>query len=81
VRVDLAPFFDVGRSWNDDERTGSLNSSPLTLASMGLGLRVDYAHWAHGEIYWGRRLKPIQSLGNDDLQDDGIGFRLGVRWP
>jgi len=81
VRVDLAPFFDVGRSWNDDERPGSLNSSPLTLASMGLGLRVAYAHWAHGEIYWGRRLKPIQSLGNDDLQDDGIGFRLGVRWP
>ena len=81
VRVDLAPFLDVGRSWNDDERPGLVNSEALTLASMGLGLRVGYARWFQGEIYWGRRLKPIESPGSGDLQDDGIEFRLSVRWP
>ena len=81
IRVELAPFFDVGRSWNDDERPGKLNASPITLASMGLGLRVAFGQWARGEIYWGRRMKPIEYLAQGDLQDDGIAFRLSVDWP
>ena len=81
VRVELAPFFDVGRSWNDTSRVGAANEEPLTLASLGLGLRVAYAKWGRAEIYWGRRLESIGSLGSGDLQDDGVQFRLSLRWP
>ena len=81
VRVELAPFFDVGRSWTDSKRLGKLNSSPLTVSSMGLGLRLALGDWARGEIYWGRRMKPVFEFGNDDLQDDGLSFRLSVDWP
>jgi len=45
LRVELAPFFDVGRSWNDTNRPSAANAEPLTLASLGLGLRVAYARW------------------------------------
>ncbi len=60
---------------------GAANEDPLTLASLGLGLRVAYAHWGRAEIYWGRQLESIGSLGSGDLQDDGVQFRLSVRWP
>ena len=81
IRIDLAPFFDVGRSWNSDERQGLINASPQTLASVGLGLRASAGGWGQAEIYWGRRREAIRGLGGDDLQDDGIQFRVAVRWP
>ena len=81
IRLELAPFFDVGRSWNNSERLGKLNASPITLASMGLGLRIAMGSWGQGEIYWGRRMKPVAEFSNDNLQDDGISFRLRVGWP
>nr|MCS5638679.1 BamA/TamA family outer membrane protein [Myxococcota bacterium] len=81
IRIDLAPFFDVGRSWNDDERPGTANSEPVTLASLGLGLRLAYGSWGRAEIYWGRQLESLDILGSGDLQDDGVQFRVSVLWP
>jgi hemolysin activation/secretion protein len=69
--VALAPFCDVGRSWN----TNRGEASPRTLASVGVGLRTLY-RFLRGEIYWGHRLRHVEELGDGGLQDDGVSFAL-----
>jgi hemolysin activation/secretion protein len=70
--VQLAPFADFGRAW--DER-GELPAR--SIASLGLGLRVFPWDWLRGEFYWGARLKKLEKLGSD-LQDHGFHFNLVV---
>ena len=70
--VQLAPFADVGRAWDHSDRS---NSSGDTLASVGIGLRVFPTDWVQAELYWGERLKHVTNP-NDDLQDDGVYFRV-----
>jgi hemolysin activation/secretion protein len=76
--VQLAPFFDYGRSWN----TKLPNSPDITdLYSIGIGIR-----WAltlpwpipvqsQFELYWGHKLKDVESLGGN-LQDKGLHFQF-----
>jgi len=71
--VQLVPFVDYGRSWNEDV----LDEGAETIASVGIGLRVSPWEWLHGEFYWGGRLKKVPKFG-DDLQDSGIHFALTV---
>ncbi len=71
--VQLAPFVDYGRSWNEDV----LDEGAETIASAGIGLRVWPWEWLQGELYWGKRLKEVPKYG-DDLQDSGIHFALRV---
>jgi len=71
--VQLAPFCDVGRSWN----TNRGEASPRTLASVGVGLRIFY-RFLRGEIYWGHRLKHVEDPGEGGIQDDGVTFSLGA---
>jgi hemolysin activation/secretion protein len=75
--VHLAPFVDYGRAWETNVTTPT--SPPETLASVGLGLLVDFWEWAHFEVYWGAQLNHFRA-GNDDLQDYGIHFQL-VAYP
>lgn len=70
--VQLAPFADFGRAW--DER-GDLPTR--SIGSLGLGLRLFPWDWLRGEVYWGARLKKLEKLG-DDLQDHGFHFNLVV---
>jgi hemolysin activation/secretion protein len=72
--VQLAPFADFGRAW--DERDDFPDE---TLASLGVGLRVAPFEWLYGEFYWGGRLTDVsRSTVENDLQDDGIHFRVTV---
>jgi len=73
-RVQLAGFYDRGRSWNRERPT----PEPEVLASVGVGLRATYYPWLDFELYYGRRLKNIGNTGND-LQDRGIHFQLRAR--
>jgi hemolysin activation/secretion protein len=71
--VQLAPFFDYGRSWDDGE-VGLAD----TLTSAGIGVRVAPLEWLRGELYWGHGFDDIDDEGDYDLQDDGIHFLLTV---
>ena len=68
--VQLAPFLDFGRSWNH-----GAGSDAVTLASVGIGLRVAPFPWLQGELYWGHALEDTPQVG-DDIQNDGIHFAL-----
>jgi hemolysin activation/secretion protein len=82
LRVELAPFADLGRSWNNTRPVSLGNQDqPLTIGSIGLGVRGFLGDWVNAEIYWGHRLKDITVIGDADAQDDGINFRLSLRWP
>lgn len=81
IRFELAPFVDIGRSWNENRADPLEGSAARTVASVGLGARVMLRDWGFGELYWGHRLKDIADLGESDLQDDGIHFRISVDWP
>lgn len=72
IDVQLAPFVDVGHSWN----TNRPESSPLTLGSVGVGLRISYTRYVQAEIYWGHRLQSIDEAGDHNLQDDGVTFAI-----
>ena len=67
----LVPFVDCGVGWNEGR------SASTTLASIGLGLRATYGEWFRGELYYGI---PLLNRTNrsDDIQDEGIHFRLSV---
>lgn len=81
IRIELVPFADIGHSWNNDRPRSLENSSPETIASVGLGTRMLLTRWGFAELYWGHRLNKVRNLGESDLQDDGIHFRLGLGWP
>jgi len=81
IRIELAPFADVGRSWNN-KRARTLNQErPEWIGSVGIGVRLLLTRYGFGEFYWGHPLKKIRTLADYDLQDDGIHFRLSVTWP
>jgi hemolysin activation/secretion protein len=70
-RLSLAPFLDLGYGRNrgtpDEE----------FLASVGLGLLLEYRDWLRGELYWGHDLNPYQPQSGN-LQDSGIHFRMTI---
>ena len=70
--LQLAPFVDLGRSWN----TQRGEPSPRTLASVGVGLRGALTRHLSGEIYWGHQMHDVPEPADDDLQDDGVQFSL-----
>jgi hemolysin activation/secretion protein len=68
--VQLAPFLDYGRSWNEGE-----SDLAEYLLSAGVGLRIAPWPWLRGALYWGHRFHRVPDAGGD-LQDDGILFEL-----
>ena len=66
--VQLAPFVDYGRSWNERE-----SSDAKTLWSVGVGLRVAPWPWLRGALDSGHAFDHVTDVGHD-LQDDGIHF-------
>jgi hemolysin activation/secretion protein len=75
-RLQLAPFFDF--AWSEDHRIA--DPAPQTLSSLGIGMRWDPHRQIHGEIYWGHALRKLRNFRNQDLQDEGIHFNLGIRF-
>jgi hemolysin activation/secretion protein len=72
--LELAPFADLGRAWNETRAEG-----PRTLASLGLGMRWRATARSELELYWGVPLRDIDHEGSD-LQDLGLHFELRTRF-
>ncbi len=72
IDVQLAPFYDLGRSWNTD----GPELSPRTLSSAGVGLRASFTQHLHAEIYWAHRVRHIDEPDDNDLQDEGVQFSV-----
>jgi hemolysin activation/secretion protein len=71
--VQLAPFIDVGRSWNAKFST----PDPETLASIGVGLRLDFFNRAFANVYWGQQLNHVSQPGQKNkLQDNGVHLQF-----
>ena len=76
-RLQLVPFFDFGRSWDEDNDLPT--SDVAELSSVGLGFIWDPTqHW-HGELYLGYALDDVQTPNDNDLQDHGVHFLLAYR--
>jgi hemolysin activation/secretion protein len=74
-RLHLAPFADIGRSWN----TGVPDETARTmLASAGIGLIATITQQSRFEIYWGHQLNHLQ-LGRGNLQDHGVHLQLVIQ--
>jgi len=67
--LQLAPFIDLGRSWNQGKDT----PEPENISSIGAGLRWAVSQKGHFQAYYGRALRKVSNTGHD-LQDEGIHF-------
>ncbi len=68
--VQLAPFADWGRSWNE-------GGSADILSSVGMGVRYEPFETLHFQVYYGYGLQDMDN-SEHDLQDSGIHFLF--RW-
>ncbi|MGA7933700.1 MAG: ShlB/FhaC/HecB family hemolysin secretion/activation protein [Kovacikia sp.] len=70
--LQLAPFIDVGTGWN---LSGFPDSDPSTLASVGLGLRLQVSDRLTARFDWGI---PLVSVSGDKntLQEKGLYFSI-----
>ena len=75
--IQLVPFIDYGRSWND----GRTTPEPSTLSSVGLGLLWNPdRHWSL-EAYAAQNFHEIKNESDEyDLQDIGIHFQMSYRY-
>jgi hemolysin activation/secretion protein len=77
--LQLAPFFDYGRSWNAHIPT----LGPTDIYSIGIGVRWGLSlSWpipwqSQFELYWGHKLKDVETLGGN-LQDKGLHFQFMI---
>lgn len=69
--LQLAPFVDLGRSWNQGKDT----PDPETISSIGAGIRWAVSQKGYFQAYYGRALRRVSNTGHD-LQDEGIHFLL-----
>jgi len=71
-RFEVRPFFDWSYSDNRDREDLRRN----TLSSVGLGLYWAPVDALQAEVYWGEPLQTVDYPGHDELQDNGISFRV-----
>jgi hemolysin activation/secretion protein len=76
--VQVVPFVDFGWGWNQKIPT----PDPRTLVSVGLGIRWA-ATWqtvvplrSQFEVFWGQKLKHVETVGGGGLQDHGLHLQL-----
>lgn len=69
----LAPFFDVGGAW---DKGGSPGAD--TLAGTGVGLLFTPSPKVSAQLYWGHRLRSVPMPIEENLQTEGVTFRLTV---
>lgn len=81
----LVPFYDWGRSWDEDYDVpgGAVlpTTKKVTIESIGVGLEWQPAKWFHSELYWGDAQDDVVTANDDDLQDDGFHVSVTVSWP
>jgi hemolysin activation/secretion protein len=72
--VQLAGFYDIGAGWDVDAKT----PSPKMIHSAGVGLIFTLCENINAEIYWAHPMEKIEGGGDDNLQDQGVHFRLSI---
>ncbi|NJR52282.1 MAG: ShlB/FhaC/HecB family hemolysin secretion/activation protein [Leptolyngbyaceae cyanobacterium CSU_1_3] len=75
VLLQVTPFVDFGTAWN---RSGRANPEDSTLASVGLGLRLQAGDRFTARVDWGI---PLVSLEGEKrtLQENGLYFSVGYK--
>lgn len=74
--VQLAPFVDLGTTWDNSSRVVTGNTSESnTLASLGLGLRCQLGDYLTARLDWGIPLVDISS-GDRTWQENGLYFSV-----
>lgn len=73
--LDISPFFDFGRVWNNDELTIENN----TLASLGVGLELFIDSIFTARIDWGVPLIKDKGFQSNSLPDSGVYFSLQLK--
>lgn len=74
--VQLAPFVDLGTTWDNSSRVSTGNTSQTnTLASVGLGLRCQLSDYLTARLDWGIPLVDISS-GGRTWQEKGVYFSV-----
>jgi len=71
--VYLAPFFDFGGAWNN-----GISPSPNTIYSTGMGLLISPNRHINAQLYWGYRLRHIQTPSEKNAQDLGLHFKVNL---
>ncbi|WP_107670205.1 ShlB/FhaC/HecB family hemolysin secretion/activation protein [Cyanothece sp. BG0011] len=73
--VQIVPFLNYGQGWN----TGEEPDPPINeLASVGVGLQVQYGDFFNARLDWANRLGKELFQGGESLQDDGIFFTITI---
>lgn len=73
--VQIAPFFDLGTVWNNDD----LEIGNATLPSLGVGVSFSLGDRFNARLDWGIPLSEVEAESSS-LQEDGIYFSLNSRF-
>ena len=69
--VHVAPFFDFGGAWNIRN-----SPEPTTIYSAGVGLSITPNKRLNAELYWGYRIRHVETPNDRNAQDLGLHFRI-----
>jgi hemolysin activation/secretion protein len=72
-RLQVAPFVDWGKGWNDEDTLGL-----RWIASVGLGLRYQLADRASFAVYWGSKLRRVDDQNGGGLQNSGVSVEMNL---
>ncbi|MDJ0659586.1 MAG: ShlB/FhaC/HecB family hemolysin secretion/activation protein [Crocosphaera sp.] len=73
--VQLIPFLNYGQGWN----SGDVPDPPINeLASVGIGLQVQYGDFFNARIDWANPLGKDLFQDGNSLQDDGVFFTITI---
>ena len=73
--VQIAPFFDLGTVWNNDD----VEIGNATLPSLGVGVSFSLGDRFNARLDWGIPLSEVEAE-TSSLQEDGIYFSLNSRF-
>ncbi len=83
--LELAPFFDAGRSWSDHRVDLLGNPAPgfgdVNLFGVGIGARFALTDWLRANVYWAQRLNDAGYRPDWDLQDSSVYFQVTTELP
>lgn len=75
----LVPFWDYGGAWDNPAALDITQAHTDYLFSAGIGFNWQYRQLS-ADLYWAHAFTPVvnPSLGEHNIQDDGIHFRVNI---